>query len=88
MASLDLIISMFTGSDGEPAAKRKKTEAEEGEKMISEFLSHAEQLFEGQRRGELSQEEVQQQLEAMKKGVMASENSYIQNILASAIQRE
>lgn len=79
---------MFTGSDDEPAAKRKKTEAEEGERIVSEFLSQAEQLFEGQRRGEVSQEEVEQQLQAMKKEVMASENSYIQNILASAVQSE
>ena len=76
---------MFTG---EPAAKRKKTEAEEGERMISEFLSRAEQLFEGQRRGEVSEDEVQQQLQDMKIEVMASKNPYIQEILASAAQGE
>lgn len=73
---------------GEPAGKRKKTEAEEGERMISEFLSRAEQLFEGQRRGEVSEDEVQQQLQDMKIEVMASENPYIQEILASAAQGE
>lgn len=79
-----MIISVLTEGDGEPAAaKRKKTEAEEGEKLISEFVSRAEQLAEGQRRGEVSKEEAQQQLEAMKKEVMASKNLYIQNILAS-----
>ena len=60
-------------------------EAEEGEKMITEFVTRAEKLFEGHKRGELSQEEVQRELDAMKKDVMSSENSYIQNILASAV---
>ena len=60
-------------------------EAEEGEKMITEFVSRAEKLIEGHKRGELSREEVQRELDAMKKDVMSSENSYIQNILASAI---
>lgn len=81
-----MTITLLPGSDGEPLAKRKKTEAGEGEKMIAEFLSQTEQLFEGQRRGEVGREEVEQQLEAMKKEILASENPYIQNILASAVQ--
>ena len=81
---LILIIFVSTEGDGEPAAaKRKKTEAEEGEKIIAEFVSRAEQLAERQRRGEISKEEAQQQLEAMKKKVKASKNSYIQKILES-----
>ena len=83
-SKLILIISVLTEGDGEPAAaKRKKTEAEEGEKIISEFVSRAEQLAERQRRGEISKEEAEQQLEAMKKEVNASKNSYIQKILES-----
>ena len=36
----------------------------------------------------MSSEELQQQMEEMKKEVLESDNSYIQNILASAIQKE
>ena len=78
----------FPGSDDEPAAKRKKTEAGEGEKIISDFLSQAEELFEKHKRGEVSKEEVEQQMEGMKKHVLSSENTYIQNILASATQND
>ena len=83
-----MTITLLPGSDGEPLAKRKKVEAGEGEKMISEFLSQAEQLFDGQRRGEVGREEVEQQLDTMKKEILASENPYIRNILASAVQRD
>ena len=79
----NLVKSLRTEGDGEPAAKRRKTEAEEGEKIIADFLSHANELFDRHKKAEISKEQVQQRLEEMKEEVLASGNSYIKTLVAS-----
>ena len=73
----------WTG-EGEPSAKRKKTEMEEGEKIIADFLAETQELADRQKRKEISKGQVEQRLEEMRKEVLASGNSYIQTIVASS----
>ena len=57
---------------------------EEGEKIIADFLAEAQELIDRQKLGEISKDQVEQQLEEMRKKVLASGNSYIQTIVASS----
>lgn len=71
------------GEESEPAAKKRKSEAQEGEKIMADFLSHSQELFECHKRGELSRDQAQEEFEKMKKAVLASGNTYILSIVAT-----
>ena len=59
---------------------------EEGEKIIADFLARAQDLMDRLKREEVNREQVQKQLEEMKKEVLATGNSYIQTIVGTSQQ--
>ena len=76
------------GEESAPLAKRRKTEAEEGEKIIADFLTHSQELFDCHQRGEVSKDKAEEQFELMKKEVLASDNTYIQSIVSANLREQ
>ncbi|WAR07851.1 MSH2-like protein [Mya arenaria] len=64
--------------DGEPAVKKRKLVKQEGEELISGFLSQVRALP----MGSLSDQELEEKVAALKADVLAKNNSYIADILA------
>ena len=67
------------GGDDEPAAKRRRTERTEGEKLIKEFVVHARKL----KKSSLSKEEVKTRMDEMKREISANDNAYVQAVIQS-----
>ncbi|XP_052811979.1 DNA mismatch repair protein Msh2-like [Mya arenaria] len=64
--------------DGEPAVKKRKLVKQEGEELISGFLTQVRSLP----MGSLSDQELEEKVAALRADVLAKNNSYIADILA------
>jgi len=64
--------------DDEPAAKKRKLAEQEGKEIISEFLSQVKQLP----LTTLSSEKALEELNKLKEGVRAKNNTYVDDVLA------
>ncbi len=66
-------------NDGEPAAKRHRSDRVEGERLIQEFVAKAKELKEQS----LPKAKMEAIMNDMKREISASENSYVRAVIQS-----